>query len=68
MVILPRHFTRVKERVAHELQHNAAVETVVVVMVPRDKLDNSVDWDSCSAEADRTLMDGWGDLHEVSCV
>ena len=39
---------------------------MVVVTVPRDKLDNSVDWDSFSAQADRTLMDGWGDLHEVS--
>ena len=42
----PRHFTQVQKRVAHELQHNAAVEAaaaaVVVVTVPRDKLDNSV--------------------------
>ena len=60
MVILPRHFTGVKELGAHELQHNAAVKAVVVVTVPRDKLDNSVDWDSFSAEVDRTLMDGWG--------
>ena len=40
----PRHFTQVQKRVAHELQHNAAVEAVVVVTVPRGKLDNSVDW------------------------
>ena len=62
MLILPWYFTRVKEQVAHELQHNAAmkagVRVVVVVMTaPRNKLDSSVDCDSFSAQADRTLVD-----------
>ena len=46
MVILIRHFTPVKKRVARELQHNAAVEAVVVVVVvvtvSRNKLDSSI--------------------------
>ena len=69
MVILPRHLTRVKERVANELQHNAAVEAVVVVVtVPRSTLDSCKDWDSFAAQTDRTLMNGWGDQNEVSSI
>ena len=61
LVELPQHFTRLKERVAWELQNCEFTEAVaVLVTVPRTVVDSASDWSSFAILVDPTLLSGWG--------
>ena len=62
LVVFPDHLSRLRERVAHEFQHNPHVASItVVVSMARDKLDGVSDWSGFAASADQSLLEGWGD-------
>jgi len=69
LVVLPSHFTRLKDRVDWELSHNPEVTSVVVaVTFPREKFDSVTDWTSLVAHADPSLFAGWGEGNGISTV
>ena len=61
LIAFPDHLVRLRERVAWELQHNPAVQYVVVLLsVPRATLDRSTSWATFVREVDPALLQGWG--------
>ena len=69
LVVFPDHLVRLRERVAWELEHNAAVQHVVVlVSVPRATLDASTSWASFAHKVDPALLQGWGEHYGVDGV
>ena len=61
LIAFPDHLVRLRERVAWELQHNPAVQKVVVLLsVPRATLDRSTSWATFVQEVDPALLQGWG--------
>ena len=61
LIAFPDHLVCLRERVAWELQHNPAVQKVVVLLsVPRATLDRSTSWATFVQEVDPALLHCWG--------